>query len=220
MLAFTIILLAVASAFFHIRAEYRGPKYQVYLFKPLTMVLILLIAIVSGGTGTFWAYKLAIITGLICSLVGDVFLMLPVNRFLAGLVSFLIAHLFYISAFTSGTGFSLSPWSLAPLVIFGIFIFTILSQHLGRMKVPVLVYMIVIIVMAWQAWERWNQTGQPAALLAFIGAGLFLVSDSALAINRFRGGFSTAQALILGTYFVAQCLIALSVEQGSLFSSR
>ncbi|NIM96588.1 MAG: hypothetical protein GTO24_00470, partial [candidate division Zixibacteria bacterium] len=108
MLPFTIILLAVASTFFHIRAEYGGPKYQVYLFKPLTMVLILLIAVVAGGTTAFWAYKLAIITGLICSLLGDVFLMLPVNRFLAGLVSFLIAHLFYISAFTSGTGFSLS----------------------------------------------------------------------------------------------------------------
>ncbi|NIM96589.1 MAG: lysoplasmalogenase, partial [candidate division Zixibacteria bacterium] len=47
-----------------------------------------------------------------------------------------------------------------------------------------------------------------------------LVSDSALAINRFRGRFRTAQVLILGTYFVAQCLIALSVEQGPLFSNR
>jgi uncharacterized membrane protein YhhN len=64
--------------------------------------------------------------------------------------------------------------------------FSILAPHLGKMKLPVIVYMVVILVMAWQAWERWRQTGQSGALLAFLGAGLFVISDSALAINRFR----------------------------------
>jgi uncharacterized membrane protein YhhN len=146
--------------------------------------------------------------------------MLPSDRLFAGLVSFLVAHIFYIGAFTSGTGFSLSPWSLAPLVILGILIFKTLSQHLGRMKLPVLLYIVVIIVMAWQAWERWDGTRERGALLAFLGAGLFIISDSALAINRFRGQFRHAQTLILGTYFSAQSLIALSVEQGPLLSNH
>jgi len=50
-----------------------------------------------------------------------------------------------------------------------------------------------------------------AALLAFLGAVLFVVSDSALAVNRFRGGYDGAQALILSTYFAAQWLMARSV---------
>jgi len=100
-----------------------------------------------------------------------------------------------------------------PYVIYGVLIFGILSPHLSEMKLPVLVYMVVILVMAWQAWEQWSWTGQSAALLAFLGAILFLVSDSALAVNRFRGGYQSAQALILSTYFAAQWLIARSVGQ-------
>jgi uncharacterized membrane protein YhhN len=177
------------------------------------MVFILLTAVQAGKPDAS-LYKATIIVGLVCSLAGDVFLMLPSDRFVAGLVSFLIAHLFYITAFTSRTGFGFSWRSLAPFVIYGIFIFSILSPHLGQMKLPVLVYMVVILVMAWQAWEWWNQTGQSQALLAFLGAVLFLISDSTLAVNRFRGGYKSAQALILSTYFAAQWLIARSVGMG------
>jgi uncharacterized membrane protein YhhN len=158
----------------------------------------------------FSSYKVAIVAGLLFSLAGDVFLMLPSDRFIAGLVSFLVAHLFYIAAFTSGTGFGLS-WRALPCALYGLLIFSILAPHLGKMKLPVAVYMVVILVMAWQAWERWGQTGQSTALLAFLGAVLFVVSDSALAVNRFRGQYASAQALILSTYFAAQWLIARSV---------
>ena len=209
MLTAILTLLAILSASLHIRAEYYGPQYHIYLFKPLTMVLILLIAIQAGQPDAS-RYKYAIIAGLICSLAGDVFLMLPSDRFVAGLVSFLIAHLFYIAAFTSGTGFAFS-WRALPCAIYGIAIFSVLAPHLGKMKLPVVVYMVVILVMAWQAWERWSRTGQSAALLAFLGAVLFVISDSALAVNRFRGGYKSAQALILSTYFAAQWLIARSV---------
>lgn len=213
MLAAKPTLLAILSASLHIRAEYYGPRYHVYLFKPLTMVFILPIAVQAGKPDPL-RYKYAIIAGLPFSLAGDVFLMLPSDRFVAGLVSFLFAHLCYIAAFTSGTGFGFSWRSLAPFVIYGIFMFSILSPHLGKMQLPVLVYMVVILVMAWQAWERWSWTGQSAGLLAFLGAVLFLISDSALAVNRFRGPYKSAQALILSTYFAAQWLIARSVGIG------
>jgi uncharacterized membrane protein YhhN len=209
MLTTLLTLLAILSASLHIRAEYYGPRYHVYLFKPLTMVFILLIAVQAGKPDALH-YKYAIIAGLVCSLAGDVFLMLPSDRFIPGLVSFLVAHLFYVVAFTSGTGFGFS-WRLLPCAVYGVLIFSILAPHLGKMKFPVLMYMVVILVMAWQAWERWHQTGQSAALLAFLGAVLFVVSDSALAVNRFRGGYKGAQALILSTYFAAQWLIARSV---------
>ena len=215
MLTAILTLLAILSASLHIRAEYVSPRYHVYLFKPLTMVFILLIA-VPGGKPEFSRYKFAIMVGLLFSLAGDVFLMLPSDRFLAALVSFLIAHLFYIAAFTSGTGFGFSWRSLVPCAIYGIVMFSILVPHLGKMKWPVVVYMVVILVMAWQAWERWSQTGQSAALLAFLGAVLFVISDSALAVNRFRGRYKSAPALILSTYFAAQWLIARSVGWGPL----
>jgi uncharacterized membrane protein YhhN len=71
-----LTLLAIFSASLHIRAEYHGPRYHVYLFKPLTMVFSLLIAVQAGKPDAS-LYKVTIIAGLVCSLAGDVFLMLP-----------------------------------------------------------------------------------------------------------------------------------------------
>lgn len=210
MLIALLTVLALCSGAFHVRAEYRGPRNQVYLFKPLTTILILLIA-VQASTPELALYKYAIIAGLVCSLAGDIFLMLPSDQFIPGLASFLVGHLFYIAAFTSGTGFGFSLWLLAPFVIFGVVIFRVLSPHLGKMKLPVVAYMAVILVMAWQAWERLGQTGQIAALSASVGAVLFVVSDSALALDRFRGRFKSARALTLSTYYAAQWLLAFSV---------
>jgi len=212
MLIVLLTILAMCSGTLHVRAEYRGPRNQVYLFKPLTTTLILLIA-VQAGAPELALYKYAIVAGLVCSLAGDIFLMLPSDKFVPGLASFLVGHLFYITAFTWGTGFGFSLWLLAPFVIFGVVMFRVLSPHLGKMKVPVIAYMAVILVMAWQAWERVGQTGQIAALLASVGAVFFVVSDSALAIDRFRGQFKNARAVVLSTYYAAQWLIALSVAK-------
>ena len=208
MLTFSLMLLVILSASIHIRAEYRGPRQHVYVFKPLTMVFICLIAIL--GQATFPFYKYMIIIGLLFSLAGDVFLMLPSDRFLAGLVAFLIAHLFYIAAFLPEIS-ALTWWPLVPLVIYGIVIYIIVASSLGKLKLPVLIYVVVILIMAWLAWERWSQTGQSGALLAFVGAVLFVISDTILAINRFRGAFKPSRALNLTTYFAAQWLIASSV---------
>ena len=208
MLASILTLLTILSASIHIRAEYRGPRQHIYIFKPLTMVFILLIAIQGQATSPF--YKFMIIAGLVFSLAGDVFLMLPSDRFVAGLVAFLMAHLFYIAAFASEIS-ALIWWPLVPVVIYGIVICTILAPSLGKLKLPVLAYIAVIMIMAWLAWERWSQTGQSGALLASVGAISFVISDTILALNRFRGAFKPARALNLTTYFVAQWLIASSV---------
>ncbi|MCP4575505.1 MAG: lysoplasmalogenase [Deltaproteobacteria bacterium] len=203
--------LAIGSAILHIRAEYYGPAIQIYIFKPLTMVFILIIALTRAKENlSFYSY--AIIAGLVCSISGDVFLMLPSDRFVAGLVGFLIAHLFYIAAFTYGRPLRFTLWPPALFGLYGVVIYSILYPHLGDMKIPVLVYVLVIMVMGWRAWDKWNQARMKPALLAFLGAMLFIVSDSVLALNKFRGHFEIARALTLTTYFSAQWLIALSVS--------
>jgi uncharacterized membrane protein YhhN len=207
-----LIILAIGSAILFIWAEYNGPPIQIYIFKPLTMVFIILIAVLkTKASPAFYAF--AIIAGLVCSTAGDIFLMLPTDQFILGLVSFLIAHLFYISAFTYGSKIRHAPWALIPFVIFGILIYVILFPYLGAMKLPVAAYILVILVMGWRAWERWSQTAERTALFAFIGAVLFIISDSILALNRFREPFAVARALNLSTYFAAQCLIALSISK-------
>ncbi len=209
MLIVALTILVVVSAALHIIAEYKGPQLHVYIFKPLTVLLIIGLALQSRGS----LYKYLIVAGLLFSLAGDIFLMLPADRFIAGLVSFLIAHLFYIAAFTMyGASAHWSLISATLLLIYGGVMLRLLLPHLGRMKIPVIAYMLVILMMVWQASNRYLNESGPGSFLAFAGASLFAASDSLLAWNRFRHSFKSAQALILTTYFMAQWLIALSVR--------
>lgn len=204
-----VSLLVLASAFLTIRAEYRGPARQVYVFKPLTVVLILSIAL-QPKCATTPLYRELIVAGLLCSLAGDVFLMLPRERFVAGLVCFLLAHVCYVAAFAAGGARAFSAWGACALVVYGALMLRALWPGLGSLKAPVAVYVAVILLMAWQALNRWLGSGSQGGGLALAGALLFVASDSALAWNRFREKFRSAQAVVLGTYFAAQWLIALS----------
>ena len=180
-------------------------------FKPLTMVLILAVA-VQPSLSTPAAYQMLVVSGLLFSLAGDVFLMLPSDRFIAGLASFLVGHLFYVAAFAGAA--SLDPLALLPFLGGAVAVHAVLHRHLDGLRVPVLLYVTAIVAMAWLATGRWLAVGQLGALLACIGAVLFMLSDGALAINRFARPFKGAQTVVLGTYFPAQLLIALSIGVG------
>jgi uncharacterized membrane protein YhhN len=202
--------IALASAALHIRAEFRGPRSHVYAFKPLTTSCLLGIALVGEPIAPL--YRTLVVTGLAFSLAGDVFLMLPSDRFLAGLASFFVAHLCYIAAFLSTTGPHVSPAILIPWLVAGAGIVALLGPHFGAQRAPAVLYVLAIAAMGWQAAEQWNAVRQAWAVFALIGAVLFAVSDSTLALNRFRRPFRASPLVILSTYYTAQYLIALSTH--------
>ena len=204
-----LTILAIISASIHIWGEYQGPDYLIYIFKPLTMVLIITIALLAKDPPSK-KYKFAIIAGLLFSMAGDIFLMLPVDLFIAGLVSFLVAQLIYTYAFRSGRPLRFKLLAILPFAIYGVIVFVILFPGLNGMAVPVAAYIIVIMAMAWQAWDQWDDARARWALLAFIGAVLFVISDTFLALNKFGEPFLAARALTLITYFSAQWLISNS----------
>lgn len=199
--------LALIGAVLTIVAD-RMKRWQlVYVFKPLTLLLIIGLAALGRPT----AYKYFILAGLALSLAGDAFMMLRRKRFELGLAAFLLAHLCTIAAFRTGMlpRFALQP--LLPLVIFAALLLRVLLPYLGKMKYPVLLYVTVITAMAALAAGRFIQWGGAKPLCAFAGAALFLASDAVLAYDRFAKPIPRAQVIILGTYFAAQTLIALSV---------
>jgi uncharacterized membrane protein YhhN len=207
-----IVLLAcvLCSAVLAIWADAKGRRRLFRVLKPLTMVLVITAALIAE-TPVPAAYKTLILAGLLFSLAGDIALMFPEKWFTAGLVSFLVAHVFYILAFKPGPGHPISAGMFIPFIIFGLLMFRILAPSLGPMKFPVLVYIAAITAMAGLAAGRFVARGGTRPLLAFAGAVLFLVSDSVLAYDRFAKKLGPAQAIILGTYFPAQLLIALSI---------
>lgn len=204
-----LIGFIAASTVLTIVGKYRSPRL-LYLFKPATIGLIIALAWVRGGDVPdryFWL----ILAGLAFSAAGDVFLMLPRDRFVPGLLSFLVAHLLYIAAFSAPAGFFATPLLALPFfAAAGALLFVLLPKS-GRLAVPVTVYGTAIAVMGWQAASRWHALENDASLTALIGAVLFMFSDSVLALNRFNRPFMAAEAILLCAYFAGQTLIALSV---------
>lgn len=216
-LAAGLTILAVLSAIVEIRAQYFGPRTIVYIFKPLTMMVIIAIAVTIEGRRRS-GYRNLIVVALVCSLAGDVFLMLPSDQFLRGLVSFAIAHIFYIAAFRTTRHGWPAVWRLVACAAYGCFMFWLLFPHLGEMKLPVAIYLVVILAMLWQALNAWATKARDGAGLAALGAALFVASDSLIALNRFYVRFHMADLLILATYFTAQTLIALSTKSAQIKS--
>lgn len=210
-LAASAALVAVLA----IRAHYldESRRWQVYAFKPLATLLILALALVLTPARS--DYQWAIAAGLLFSTAGDVFLMLPRDRFVAGLASFLVAHLCYVGAFSIGVPFAAAPLLWLPFFAAGGLVLALVWPGLKpALRAPVAVYVIVIATMAGQAAGRWHASGSAVALAAAVGAGLFVVSDAVLAIDRFRWKFRAARAVTLATYWAAQLLIAISVSAG------
>ena len=116
---FTLELLAagiIVSAVLHINAEYHGPQWKNYIFKPLRMVLIITMSLNLLPEDIGW-YHLALLVGLLFSIGGDVALMWPSDKFLLGLVSFLTGHVFYISGLHSEIEWASTGVVWVPLLI-------------------------------------------------------------------------------------------------------
>jgi sterol desaturase/sphingolipid hydroxylase (fatty acid hydroxylase superfamily)/uncharacterized membrane protein YhhN len=179
------------------------------VFKPLAMLLAIAYVVQRNrATRAPARFDLLLLAGLAFSLVGDCFLMLP-GFFIPGLVSFLIAHLFYIAMFKQGV-----PWlpsTRALLATLGVggamygFLFNSLNTQL---RIAVAAYVVVIAVMAAQALGRAGWLRDKASTAAAVGACFFMLSDSLLATNKFALQFPMAQFLVLATYYAAQILIA------------
>lgn len=208
----TVLCAAAAlSALLAIVAESGGAQRHpaFYLLKPLTTILIAGIAL-CGEAGD---YRNLLLLALLLSLGGDIALMFPGNRwFVAGLSSFLLAHIAFLFAFFEGAPALTVPLWCSVFVVFGLAFFGWLLPRTGPLMLPVIVYGAVLIGMAVGASARWTALGDTRSLLLLIGALLFVLSDSALAVRQFNGMYRGAQPLILSTYWSSIGLIAYSAS--------
>ncbi len=209
-------ILLIVSAIVCLAGEYLQLPALVYVAKPLATIAVILIA--ARSTRPVSApYQRLITAGLVASLAGDVFLMLPSDQFIAGLASFLVAHLLYIAAFARHGGGVRDAKGALVFLAAGLML-AYLWPTLGALRIPVVVYVLVIATMAWQALSRWRRLRTSDAQLAAVGGVLFLVSDSALALGKFHGEFPDSALVVLGTYWAAQWCIARSVTANDTHS--
>jgi len=209
----SVLLLAILiSGILHISAIPHAPNWRYYCFKPLP-ILLMMIAIIFNAepSASLSSYSWLILAGLAMSAIGDVFLMHPKDKFIPGLVAFLIAHLFYSSAFWMLVDGDMVWWLPAVLFSAGIMIVLILLPYLNAMLVPVSIYMLVIIQMAWAAGEWYLTLPNMMSIAAFAGALVFLMSDLTLAFHRFKQPSLAKQIFVMVTYYLAQFGITWSV---------
>ena len=135
-------------------------------------------------------------------------------RFLIGLLSFLLAHLAYLRAFTrDGVRFAART---LPFVFYAALAALILWQLWPGvppgLRLPVLAYVACLASMAAQAavlgWQSRGTPRQSAGLILALGGALFLCSDALLATNRFAAPLPLASLWILASYWLAQWCIA------------
>ena len=157
-------------------------------------------------------YRRFVLAGIACSLAGDVFLMLPGDLFVPGLLAFLVGHACFIVVLLGDSRFARPVWPLLACLAYGAVNLVLLwSAIAAPLRVPVIVYVAVLCSMGGQAVARaWR--GDASAQLAARGALVFMLSDSVLAWDRFRGPVPLASLWVLAAYYLSLWWIARSVQ--------
>jgi uncharacterized membrane protein YhhN len=161
-----------------------------------------------AGAGVRDGHLLA--TALALSCVGDVLLHLGFRRYFGlGLGAFFLAHVAYILLFVRSWPRPLRPRRLDLLLVAVVLVYSVvvtgwLSSRLGGYALPVIAYSIAITAMAVSAIVARFSTP-----LVWMGAMLFIFSDSLIAAGRFRTVLPLAAYLIWPTYYLGQYAIAI-----------
>jgi len=190
------------------------------VFKPLIIPSLLAYAW-AGGIRQNRVIATLTFLALMFSWSGDILLMFQEENekyFLFGLAAFLVAHIFYIVDYAKAKrdyGKTRSPKEqiLAGILIilFITGLFSLIYPNLNEMKIPVIIYALVISLMLWSSIGRRGYTSQISFGLVFAGSTLFVISDSMIALNKFWQPLPVSGFLIMSTYMLAQFLIVLGL---------
>jgi alkenylglycerophosphocholine/alkenylglycerophosphoethanolamine hydrolase len=203
-----LVLGAVAVAILDWIAVARDDRWTEYVAKPLTMVLLIAAALTldpTDGTARAW-----FVVALVCSLAGDVFLMLPRDRFVPGLASFLLGHLAYIVGLRH-LGSSVAGL-VAGVVVVAVALPLLAPRVLAAIRrsddpglaVPVALYIVVISAMVVAA-------GASGVIVALLAAAAFYASDALIAWTRFVTDLPHGRLLVMTTYHLAQIGFVLAL---------
>lgn len=177
--------------------------------KPLLMPLLLAFYLLSAKTP-----NLFLVLALVGGFLGDTFLLGSGVFFACGLLSFLLGHLFYITAFLRPLDFSALPpllW-ISALLLYLLYSIPV-CRHLmpfvePKVRPAVVLYMICLLGMSFASLLRYQYASGVRFWLPFVGSLLFVASDTMLAFHVFRkkSGENSGVAVMI-TYLLAQFLI-------------
>lgn len=200
------LVAAAVSAGMNLWAVSAQRRPVEYVSKPLTLCLLIGAALTVDPVDD--SQRIWFIVALSFSLAGDIFLMLPSDRFLAGLTAFLAAHIAYSAGMVSR---GLEAYALAIGAVVAVAAIVTLGRRISRcapaaLRVPVGMYMVVIsgmVVLAVGTAQPWIAGG----------ALLFWASDSLIGWTRFVGDFRQSRVAVMATYHLGQGALVLGLLQ-------
>lgn len=141
---------------------------------------------------------------LVACAAGDGFLLSKEKYFLHGLGAFLVGHLLFVADFAlRASGPPPIALVAAMVVAAGAVLWKIMPTLKGILRVAVPIYAVALGAMV--------ATAGAVSTLAMVGAGIFVVSDSVLALNRFAKPVPGAEIIVMTTYYAAILTIAGAV---------
>jgi len=215
----TGIIIVVAVAVVDWIAVAKGWKKVEYVAKPWTMAALFLVLALVGRFSSLPLIFFGL--GILFSLAGDVFLLFSDRWFIPGLVSFLLAHVAYITGFNIPLPVVSSTWALVVALVLAFSAARLLRPIVaglsakGQRKLigPVVFYGVVITLMLLSAMLtlfrlEWKAT--PAALVS-VGAMLFFYSDAILAWIKFVAPIKNGRMMNMITYHLGQIALIAGV---------
>jgi uncharacterized membrane protein YhhN len=206
----------IAISFAYLLLIIMGREDISWFIKPF-LIPFLFLAVYSCGD---FPSKKFLLTALVFSWIGDVVLLFSDKGevyFIIGLVSFLLSHIAYIILFSkqlriySNRNKAIFWVGITAIIVYLMVMLAVLLPRLGDLKIPVIVYAIVLSTMllfAFKGYLKWNS---PANIYILLGAVIFVSSDSILALNKFYEPLKFSSLLIMSTYITAQYLIVVGI---------
>lgn len=208
------ILLTSVATVLHLAARQADVAALPGVLKMAASAGFLITAAAAGARHS--AYGRVLFSGLVLSAFGDFFLIFSgAAYFLAGLISFFLAHVGYCLAYmVHRPKPRLAGMALAALIIpaaaVGAWIWDGVEP---AMRVPVVSYIAVISIMVALAF---GLIRRPGGILILIGAALFYISDIFVARGRFVEADIFNSLIGLPLYFGGQLVLAASIRYAKL----
>jgi uncharacterized membrane protein YhhN len=212
----TLVISYIGLSFLYLLITLVGKEDIAWFMKPLLIPFL----IVGVYFYNVFPTKKLLLTALFFSWIADIILLFADKDevfFIAGLIAFLISHAVYILLFNKQLKLGNRKnkaiyWiGVTGIIIYLFVMLTVLLPHLGGLKIPVLVYALVISTMLLFAFKGFLIWKEPANWYILIGAIFFISSDSILAFNTFYQPVILGSFLIMLTYLLAQYLIVMGI---------
>lgn len=197
-------LAVLFSGWLYIDAAYRGPNWQRWLFRPITLFLLLL-----------WAWQVPehsinsylIVGALLATLLSDILRMFDSKYLLPSFALVFLSYILYMVSFLLPLQLSFYLPLLGFVILAFIIILVIVWSKLDKLAIPASLTLLAAFAMFWIAGEKFFYLSNDYNLSIMIGSLLLVIAYSIWLINRFRFSFSASKGLVSACYFIGHFFI-------------